>query len=387
VKPNARTAAVILAAGKSSRMGVIKPLLPLGSGSVIERVIRSVSQASVSDILIVTGHNSEEMAPVLDGLGVHHVHNADYETGMFSSVRAGVKALTDDVDAFFVLPVDCPLIQPGVLDRLIRSRDETQSGISYPSCCGLRGHPPLISIRYRGALLLADNRGNLQSFLERHADDAVEVDVEDPTILMDMDTPEEYQRVTRFAELIDSEDRSPGIQHACPTSEDALYLLSLLEVPEHVIRHSRSVMVVGEALAAALKNRMPDLDVDLVRSACLLHDLARTQRKHAVVGQNILNSLRLCRLASIVGSHMLVPREILESPLLTEDELVYLADKLVIEDKVVSLDERTAHALREHGRDAASVEGVRTKMRTAHIISEKLESILGKAVTDCSFGD
>lgn len=387
MNPTARMAAIILAAGKSARMGASKPLLPLGSASVIEWVISSVSRAGVSDILTVTGHNPDEIAPVLDRLGVRHVHNADYETGMFSSVQAGARALGNDSDAFFILPVDCPLVKPEVLKHLIRSYQEARGGILYPSCCGLRGHPPLISSRYRDALLLANGRDNLRGFLERHVDDAVDVDVEDPTILMDMDTPEEYQRIRRFAEIIYAADRTPGLRHASPTSEDALYLLSLLEVPEHVIRHSQCVTMVGVALAEATQSLMPSLDVDLVRAACMLHDMARTQHKHAAVAQNILNSLGMRRLASIVGSHMLLPREILESPLLTEEELVYLADKLVMEDKVVSLDERAAHALQEHSQDAAALEGVRTRMRTAQIISQKLESILGKAVTDCSFRD
>lgn len=387
MNPTARMAAIVLAAGTSSRMGASKPLLPLGSASVIEWVISSVSRAGVGDILIVTGHDPDEMASVLDRLRIRHVHNADYETSMFSSVQAGAKALGDDADAFFILPVDCPLVRPEVLKRLIRSYHEANSGILYPSCCGLRGHPPLISSRYRDALLLANSGDNLRSFLERHVDDAADVDVEDPTILMDMDTPEEYQRIRRFAEIINAADRAPGLRHASPTSEDTLFLLSLLKVPQHVVRHSQCVTIVGVALAEALKSRMPSLNVDLVRSACMLHDMARTQRKHAVVAQNMLNSLGLCRLASIVGSHMVMPHETLESPLLTEEELVYLADKLVIEDKIVTLDERTAYALREHGQDAASLEGVRTRMRTAQIISQKVESILGKAVTDCSFGD
>lgn len=356
-----------------------KPLLPFGSGTVIEWVIGSVSQASVGEILIVTGHKSEESEPILNGLGARHIHNADYETGMFSSVRVGVRALRDDADAFFVLPVDCPLVQPRVLDSLIYSHrgHEAQRGILYPSCCGLRGHPPLISSRYRGALLRAHNGDNLQDFLKRYAHDAAEVDVKDPTILMDMDTPGEYQRMRRFAELMSMGDRASEIRHACPTCEDAIYLLSLLEVPEHVIRHSRIVMTVGEALAGALKHRMPDLDVDLVRSACLLHDLARTQPQHATAGQSVLDSLRLHRLASIVGSHMMVPQDKLESPSLTEEEVVYLADKLVIEDRIVNLEERSAHALEKGGRTAASVEAVRMRMRAAHVISEKVTSILG----------
>ncbi len=70
-------AAIILAAGRSSRMGMSKPLLPLGPFSVIERVVRSVCQAGIDDIVVVTGHGSAQLAPLLDGLGARMIHNPD----------------------------------------------------------------------------------------------------------------------------------------------------------------------------------------------------------------------------------------------------------------------------------------------------------------------
>lgn len=82
-------AAVVLAAGRSSRMRTFKPLLPLGSGSVIERVVRSVSRAGIGDIVVVTGHDSGHLAPVLGELGAREAYNPDWELGMFSSIRAG----------------------------------------------------------------------------------------------------------------------------------------------------------------------------------------------------------------------------------------------------------------------------------------------------------
>jgi molybdenum cofactor cytidylyltransferase len=368
--------AIILAAGRSSRMGMSKPLLPLGPFSVIERVVRSVFQAGIDDIVVVTGHGSAQLAPLLDGLGARMIPNPDWELGMFSSVRTGVTALGEDIEAFFILPVDCPLVGPRVLARLLQSFRNGEGGILYPACCGQRGHPPLISGRYKDALLRASNGDNLRSFLQRNPDDETAVDVEDITILMDMDTAEDHQRISRFARTIDGAERAAEAEHTALTIEDALYLLSLLEVPDRVVRHCRAVAVVGEILAEALKAYTPNLDVALVRTACLLHDMAKTEPRHAIAAQNMLSNLGLRRLGSIVGSHMVLPSEKLETPLVTEEQLVYLADKLVVEDEVGNLEERTAHALGERTQDPGALEGVRRRMRMAEIIREKVECIL-----------
>ncbi len=113
-----RTAAVVLAAGRSSRMGTSKPLLQVGQVTAIERVVSSLRAAGAGQVVVVTGHNPEALLPVLSRLQVDRAHNPDYDSGMFSSVRAGAAALSADVDAFFVLPVDCPLVTPRVLRLL-----------------------------------------------------------------------------------------------------------------------------------------------------------------------------------------------------------------------------------------------------------------------------
>ncbi len=395
--------AVVLAAGLSSRMGTSKPLLPLGSRLVIERVIASVAEAGVDDIVAVTGHKAEEVAPVLDRLGVRHVYNPDYQTGMFSSVLAGVGALHDDVGGFFVLPVDCALVRPEVLRALMEGYRETKRGVLYPTCCGLRGHPPLIAGRYREELLLAGRAAagaagaggavgtgraaraagpdgtNLRSFLTRHAADEADVEVEDLTILMDMDTPEDHERMERFAAIMD-EAGGPHAGQASLSSEDAHYLLSLLEAPDHLIRHSEAVTEVAVALATALKERVPALDVERLRSAGLVHDMAKGMRRHATSAQTMLDNLGLHLMGSAVGSHMLIPSEELELPLPTEAQLLYLADKLALGDKVLSLTDRTADALERYGQDSESRQAVQTRMRAAQVIADRVETILGRPV-------
>lgn len=395
-----RIAAVILAAGTSSRMGTSKPLLPLGTGSVIERVIETVRQAGVGDLVVVTGHRAADVAPVVERPGVRHVHNPDYESGMFSSVRTGVGALRDDVDAFFILPVDCALVGPEVLRRLMRSRVDAPDAILHPTCCGVRGHPPLISGRHRKELARADATVDLRSFLERRRDAELDVDVQDLTILMDMDTPEDYERLRTFAEIMDALVEGAASVTATPVSaiaaataagtvtlpalgvDDALFLLGLLELPGRVVRHSRTVAVVGVALAEALKPDLAELDVDLVRAGCLLHDMAKGSPRHAAVGQALLENLGLCRLGSLVGSHMLISPEHLDTPLPTEEQLVYLADKLVVEDQVRSLEGRAARTLQKHAGDAAVAQGVEARLRASRIIAQRVEAIAGRSLDE-----
>ncbi|MBN1322008.1 MAG: histidine phosphatase family protein [Thermoleophilia bacterium] len=382
--------AVVLAAGLSSRMGTSKPLLPLGSKPVLERVIASVAEAGVDDIVAVTGHRAEEVALVLDRLGVHQVHNPHYETGMFSSVLAGVAALGNDVGAFFILPVDCALVTPQVLRALMESYRDTNRGILYPTCCGLRGHPPLIAGRYREELLTTGRAEaetahggaeevSLRSFLMRHPEDEADVEVEDLTILMDMDTPEDHRRMERFAAIMD-EAGGPHAGQASLGPEDAVYLLSLLDAPDHLVRHGETVAAVAAALAAALKEQVPALDVERVRSTALVHDMAKGMRRHATFAQTLLDNLGLHLMGSAVGSHMLIPGEELAIPLPTEAQLLYLADKLVSGDRVLSIADRTAEALDRYGQDPESVRAVQTRMRAARSIADRVETILGRPI-------
>jgi CTP:molybdopterin cytidylyltransferase MocA len=395
--PAGRIAAIVLAAGKSSRMSTTKPLLPLGSATMIERVVNSVGRASVDDVVVVTGHDSDRIASILQRSAARLVHNAGYESGMFSSVRTGARALHPDVQAFFVLPADYCLVRPEVLDRLIDSLQEGGPGILHPSCCGLRGHPPLISGRYVAALVQAHDEDSLQSFLARHRDDEAEVEVEDLTILLDMDTADDYQRTSRFAALLDAAagarvgaargtpagaNRSPGAPAATLSGDDALYLLARLGVPDQVVRHCRAVAMVGEALAEALKPRVPSLNVGLVRAACLLHDMAKARPKHALVGQGLLTNLGLSRLGEIVGAHMVMPAGQVESPLVTEEQVVYLADKLVVHDKFTGIERRAARALCTHSQDPPAQEAVRTRMHVARAIRAKMETTLGRSLNE-----
>src|ERR1700690_952275 len=117
----ATTAAIVLAAGFSSRMGAFKPLLPFGERTLVDHVVTNLRAAGVPRIHVVTGFEAEAIAPELTRLGVARVHNYDFAAGMFSSVRAGVASLPADVDAFLLAPVDVPLLRPATIARVWRA--------------------------------------------------------------------------------------------------------------------------------------------------------------------------------------------------------------------------------------------------------------------------
>jgi molybdenum cofactor cytidylyltransferase len=385
-----RIAAVVLAAGFSSRMGRLKPLLRLGSSTAVERVVSSLRAAGVARVVVVTGHEAETVAPVLERLGVARAHNAGYECGMFSSVLAGVAALPEDIDAFFVLPVDCPLVTPRVLRLLIDHFQHRGKGIIHPACFGHRGHPPLLSARYIRPLLEAAETPNLQAFLASHAADEAEADVRDLTVLMDMDTSEDYRALGIFAAALDSAAAldtaaATGTEPSL-TAEEALFLLAAAGTPANIVRHCRAVAAVGEYLAHALKPRLPALDVALVRAGCLLHDIARVLPHHALLAQEALANLGLPHLGAVVGEHMVISADRPGAPGVTEAELVYLADKMVADGELVGLDERQARALRKMRPAPEAAQRIADRINDARAISGKIDEFLGRPAEEALSG-
>ncbi len=190
-----RTAAIVLAAGCSSRMGTPKALLPVGEETVIRRVIRTLRQAGCDPVVVVTGHKGEALADHLRGQPVAVAHNPDYQSGMFSSVLAGVAALVPyRPRQFFVLPVDHLFVSSPLLEALLQSQRESGTAVTYPMFGGAKGHPPLISHDCIPSILLYRGEEGLRGALAPFDDEAGYLEWDEPGILTDMDTPEAYRR-------------------------------------------------------------------------------------------------------------------------------------------------------------------------------------------------
>lgn len=361
-------------------MGATKALLRLNGRSALERVAETFHAAGVNDVVVVVGHDAEHVAAEAKRLGIRVTPNHEYRQGMFTSVQVGVRALASRVDAFFLLPVDCPLVAAETITLLIDCLVTEEHEAVHPTCLGRRGHPPLMAARLRESLAATVTESNLRDFLRAHVSREYDLETNDLCILLDMDTASDHELLDRLAFAKDLAQSGRNVLEPRLTCADAEHLLSVVGAEERVIRHCRAVARVAAALAEGLNERGADLDVELTRAGALLHDMAKGHRRHAIKAEHILMRLGLPQLAEIVGAHMVLPEPQRSEPVIRERELVYLADKLVVEDTPGNLEARTLHALRAHGLDRSSLASIEHRMRVAKILSQNVERQLGRDI-------
>jgi molybdenum cofactor cytidylyltransferase len=198
-------AALIPAAGRSSRMGAIKPLLPLGQETVLARIISLFRGVAISDILVVLGYSSESLIPLLQKQGVRWVINPEYDRGMFSSVRTGVRNLDPACQAFFLMPADVPLVRPETLKILLNAYQEIKMDVYRPCYQAKRGHPPLISSKLIAPILDFAEPGGLRALLARYERTSLDVACEDQGILIDLDTPEDLKKAALLTASLEAQ--------------------------------------------------------------------------------------------------------------------------------------------------------------------------------------
>jgi len=192
--------AVVLAAGKSQRMGRLKQLLPFGDLTVVQTVLQSIRSAGIDDIVVVLGHKADEIESVLPS-GVRAVRNDAYEEGMFSSVLAGLNALEAGASGMMLVLVDQPQVDPAVFQTVASAYQDTERGIVIPMSEGKRGHPIIIDVsRYAVEIRALDGSRGLKPLVRTNTDDTEWVELDDPSILRDMDTPDDYARELRLRE-------------------------------------------------------------------------------------------------------------------------------------------------------------------------------------------
>lgn len=185
-------AALVLAAGLSRRMGAFKLTLPWGGGTVIEQVLRAISEAGVQEVVVVLGHRAEEVKAALQAFSPRYVFNPEYENGeMLQSIRAGLCGLPEDCPAALLCLGDQPQIMPGTIAAVVREGERRGWGnVIIPSYAMRAGHPILLP-----RVLWEEVQrtpGTLRDVLRRHHEDVHYLLVDTPTILADLDTPEDY---------------------------------------------------------------------------------------------------------------------------------------------------------------------------------------------------
>lgn len=193
----ARFAAVILAAGLSSRMRQLKPLLPLGDATITDFAASTFHSLHV-DVFLVVGYRKEEVVPGIKTHGITIVYNPDFEEGMFTSIQAGIRRLQYEHQAFFILPVDIPLVTRTTIKQMINAGVDNPGCVIYPTFEGKRGHPPLIPSVLIPEILSWQQEGGLKTFLQSYEKNAMDVPVNDSFILFDVDTPEDYKKLLKY---------------------------------------------------------------------------------------------------------------------------------------------------------------------------------------------
>ncbi len=365
---SSRLSAVILAAGYSSRMGRLKPLLRLGGQTLLEMATGLFSQAGVRDIVVVTGHSAEDLRPLAQSAGAVCVDNPDFDRGMFSSVATGVKSLPPETEAFFILPVDIPLVRPETVRRLVVIRDDNRDRIIHPCFLAERGHPPLIPASLRDEIIAWDSPGGLKALLDGHADRCLDVEVPDRNILFDVDTPDDYQELAvRWQNRL------------IPAAEECEAILTRIHpVEPAVLAHSRAVASAAVAMGRACNQAGAGLNLDLILAGALLHDLAKGRPDHARAGAEMLREYSWPEVAMIVGAHIDLP--VSEDEPVTEAEVVHLADKVVRGVSLVSLEKRFAPVMERYAGDPEASKAITRRLNLARIMARRFERMAGRSI-------
>ena len=184
--------AIILAAGESKRMGQPKMLMPWGKSTVIQTVISTIQDAGINDILVVTGGAHNQIESMI-GQAAQVVFNENYAEGeMLSSLQRGLTAKKHEASAALICLGDQPQVQRRSVQRILREYKETNASIIVPSYQMHRGHPWLVAREHWDAILQMRAPDSPREFLNRNSRKIRYVEINSPTILQDLDTPEDY---------------------------------------------------------------------------------------------------------------------------------------------------------------------------------------------------
>lgn len=342
--------AVILAAGLSSRMKDFKPLLPFGGSTVIQHTVSRLLEGGAEDLVVVTGFLAPEIERLFSDARVRFVHNRDYaRSQMFDSARMGLAAA--EGEEIFLLPADLPQFDPDLLGQL--SAVEAQA--AYPVCRGRNGHPLLLRREALETVFLHDGRRGLKGALDWVETRTLET--EDEGCILDIDTAEDYCLLLKYRRA------------SVPTAGEREEIFHLFEAPERARAHGAAVCRTALELAEGVSG----VNLPLLAAAALLHDAAKRGRDHPEVLALELERRGYDRIASVVRTHMDLPEEMSET--LNEHSLLYLADKLVKEERYVGLEERfCASELRFRDRPEV-LAAVRRRKAVAQKLLEKVPKL------------
>ncbi|NLT96486.1 MAG: NTP transferase domain-containing protein [Clostridia bacterium] len=361
-----KLAALILAAGYSSRMGEFKPLLPLNGEPVIARTVSCFRAAGITDVRVVAGYRANDLLPLLNRLGVKTIINEKFDCGMFSSVLTGLQTFDSELEGFFLMPGDIPRVKSQTIETLIAKYKQSDYRVFYPTYQGRRGHPPLITRPCFSRISAQDYSGNLRLVLQEFENESCDVECTDEGVLMDMDTPEDYQKIIGAA-----------LKNKIPTVSDCQRLFSRYQVPEGIMRHGRAVADGAQKIARHLNERRGFmLDIELITAAGLLHDIAKGQPNHAQKGAAILVEEGFPAVAQVVEAHMDLSIDYGKDHPIDEKAIIYLVDKIIHQEDIGSIEGRFSKAFEKYADNEEILQNIKKRQEQALFLKERIEDLL-----------
>ncbi|MBV8570928.1 MAG: NTP transferase domain-containing protein [Acidobacteriaceae bacterium] len=259
--------AIVLAAGSSSRMGSIKPLVHVGGQAMLARVLGTIRESRVDEIIVVLGYSATLIQERISLDGVKVVFNESYQEGMATSIRLGLANVSEDAEAALIILADQPFIRASTIDILIEEYQRNKPEIVIPVYNGFRGNPVLLDRSVFGEVAALSGDIGCRAIFGNHSSGILKVAVHDEGVLIDLDTAAEVQRFEegrQQCDVVNSGNRAGAGPQLVLVGQDPV------------------------AKALAMLGRLLDLSVVLV------DPFVRPDEVH---GASVLNALDLSRLA------------------------------------------------------------------------------------------
>lgn len=357
---------LIVAAGLSSRMKDFKPLMEIENKPLIVNTINSLRRCGIEDINIVVGYRGEDIERCVKNEKVNIIYNNNYNNNfMYDSFKLGLKKVKNNCDAIIFLPGDVGFVSKYTIDLLVGEVNKNKSKLVYPVYKNMIGHPPVINSKCFEYLLSYNGENGLKGGMEHFAEESKKVDTPDKFILCDMDYKVDFYRVKH-----DFENRQ------ILSYEDCICLLSYFNVSKSIVNHSKKVKEICVDLSYSINNNKEIINMNLIKSASMLHDIKRQEKNHSDVGAKLLEDLGYDKIAKIVRSHMKIEKEM--EDVINENTILYYGDKLVVEDEFVNLNRRFEKNLNKYKDNKKIQENIMKKYETALKIKSNIISMIGK---------
>jgi len=193
-----KVAGIILAAGKSTRMGSTKQLLPWSGTTILGHIILQASMSYLDHLVLVLGHKAGQIVSELEFHNFALVFNPEYDKGQSSSLKKGINNLPNNIQAAIFLLADQPLISFSVIDKIIDTYIQTSSPLIIPVHKERRGNPVLIDRSIFPRLMRLQGDTGARAIFDEYSDLLLEVDIPDQGICLDIDTWDEYIKMLRL---------------------------------------------------------------------------------------------------------------------------------------------------------------------------------------------